>query len=113
LYRTAVIRATINVIDPIKKEWKIAGIGIYIDDHYYWQLSLVEQPDSMGAGHDAELTETYEGTWLARNEQETRLTALKADSSFHWKYDQPYEFILILTGRELPDIFLIKKGMSG
>jgi hypothetical protein len=107
---TAVIRATIKVTEPIKKEWKIAGISVYSDDRYYWQLSLVEQPDSMGTGHFAELTEMYGGTWLAQYEQKTRLTALKEDRSFHWKYNEPYDFILILKGEGITGYILDKKG---
>lgn len=105
-----IIRARIKVTETVKKDWKIAGIGLYIDDDHYWQLAVVEEPDVSGKKHFAELAEMYGGTWLSQYEKKTRLTALKEDRWFEWKYGRVYEFILMCSSEGITGYILDAKG---
>ena len=96
--RRLVVEATLRLRRPAAKEWKVAGVAVVRDEGNYWHFAVVEAPDADGRKHHLELTEMYNGKWLAQGEGATRLqaTAMRGNS-FDWQYDHPYRIRLAVT----------------
>lgn len=62
------VEADVTVHKAVQKEWKTAGVGVYMDEQNFWHFALVEAPDVDGkAGrHFCELSEMRGGEWLAQ-----------------------------------------------
>ncbi|MFN3421287.1 MAG: hypothetical protein ACK40X_06165, partial [Armatimonadota bacterium] len=39
------LEAVVTVHRAITSDWKIAGVGIYLDERNFWHVALVESPD--------------------------------------------------------------------
>ncbi len=92
-----VIEAHMKVKKTSKEDWKIAGICIQLDKNNFWQLALVEMPDSEGKGHYVELVEMYQGQWYANYNGDTKLDVEYLETSFKWKYNRTYTLVLELN----------------
>lgn len=97
LAQALIVEATLIVHRSISREWKIAGIGIYLDDRNYWHLALVEAPDNQDKRHFAELSEMLDGVWNAHGEPVTRLTTEEDTGGFVWEYGRRYRLRVTLT----------------
>lgn len=95
------VEATLTVHRAVSHDWKIAGIGISLDERNYWHLALVESPDAQGKGHFAELHEMLDGVWLAEGMEGTRLTTEADTGGFEWQYGRPYRLRLTLTKKHI------------
>ncbi|NLH97900.1 MAG: hypothetical protein GX446_00215 [Chthonomonadales bacterium] len=74
----------------VGSQWKVAGIAIVADDANFWQLSLVEGPDTSGKVHSLELHQMLAGRWLANIEGSTALTRTVEEGLFAWEADRDY-----------------------
>lgn len=91
------VEATVTVHRAMSVGWKIAGVGVFIDEGNYWHVALVESPDDQGKKRFAELHEMLEGVWLADTQDPTRLTTETDTGGFDWQYGRPYRLKLTLT----------------
>jgi len=80
--RSVTVEATLMVHRAISTEWKIAGIGIFVDERNYWHIALVESPDAQGKKHFAELHQMLDGVWLSDVQDPTRLTTEEETGGF-------------------------------
>ncbi len=101
LARHAVLEVTLVLHRALSTEWKIAGIGFYLDERNFWHLALVEAPDAQDKRHFAELIEMLDGVWLANYQEETRLTTEEDTGGFDWRYGHPYRLRLTLTPQRI------------
>lgn len=100
------VEATVTVLKAIGVEWKIAGIGVFLDQKNYWHLALVESPEKDGRRHFAELHQMLDGVWLSDVQDPTRLTTEEDTGGFDWQFGQPYRLKLTLTKeRVIGEIF--------
>ena len=95
--RSVTVEATLMVHRAISTEWKIAGIGIFVDERNYWHIALVESPDAQGKKHFAELHQMLDGVWLSDVQDPTRLTTEEDTGGFDWEYGQPYRMRIALS----------------
>ncbi|GBC97911.1 hypothetical protein HRbin17_00406 [bacterium HR17] len=95
--RVVTVEAIVTVHRAITSAWKIAGVGIYLDERNFWHVALVESPDTQGKKHFAELHEMLDGVWLAEGLESTRLTTEADTGGFDWQYERPYRLRLTLT----------------
>ncbi len=97
LARILTVEATVTVHKAISTGWKIAGVGVFLDERNYWHVALVESPDDQGKKHFAELHEMLDGVWLAETQDPTRLTTETDTGGFDWQYERPYRLRLTLA----------------
>ncbi len=97
LARILTVEATVTVHKAISTGWKIAGVGVFLDERNYWHVALVESPDDQGKKHFAELHEMFDGVWLAETQDPTRLTTETDTGGFDWQYERPYRLRLTLA----------------
>jgi agarase len=104
--RSVTVEATLTVYRAISTEWKIAGIGVFIDERNYWHIALVESPDKQGRMHFAELHQMLDGVWLSDVQEPTRLTTEEDTGGFDWEYGRPYRLRIALgKGRVIGEVF--------
>lgn len=108
LGRTVTVEANLKPRAAHGKEWKTAGIGLFLDEKHFWHLALVETPD--GGRRFAELSEMFDGRWNAQFEPGTALTVVEESGMNGWQYGQVYRLRLTLTrdgerGRLAGEIF--------
>jgi len=96
--RLAAVEATVMLRGTRSASWKIAGVLIHQDSRNYWHLALIESPDASGRSHHVELSEAYDGRWLAHAEKSTALTSVSSTGqNFDWKYNHPYRLRIELN----------------
>lgn len=96
--RRVVVEATLEPRKSLGTEWKTSGVVIRADANNYWHLAFVETPNSQGRRHHFELTEMYEGRWLAQNEGDSRLEVGEMlGYEAGWEYGKRYRFRLECT----------------
>lgn len=79
-------------------EWKTAGIAVEGNGANYWQLSLVEGPDSSGSKRTVEMHQMLRGHWLANLEGPTALRrTAEENGAFAWEYGRTYRLRIALT----------------
>jgi len=96
--REGVFEAVIRPERAVGTEWKTAGIAIQQDDGNFWQLALVEGPDTSGKPHSVELHEMLRGRWLANLEAPTALRRVAEEGAgMTWAYGYEYRMRLHIT----------------
>jgi hypothetical protein len=92
------VEATVTLTGRTGDGWAIAGVALHHGDADHWHLALVEAPSAQDNARSVELTESYQGRWLANYEGATAL-ARTADvgAGFRWEYDHPYRLRLQVT----------------
>jgi agarase len=96
LYATVQCEVTLVPTAASSQAWKLAGIGLLLDEGNFWHLALAEKPDTDCKGHFVELCEMRDGKWLAQeNLKRTTGDGLAVD----WQYGQAYRLRLALTPR--------------
>jgi len=62
------IEADVTVGKAVAKEWKTAGVAVYLDEQNFWHFAMVEAPEigSAPRRHFFELSEMRNGEWLAQ-----------------------------------------------
>lgn len=104
--RSVTVEATLIVHRAISTEWKIAGIGVFVDERNFWHIALVESPDTQGKNHFAELHQMLDGVWLSDVQEPTRLTTEEDTGGFDWEYGRPYRLRIALgKGRVIGEVF--------
>ena len=63
----------VTVLEQLRGDWLVAGIGLASDEDNYWALNLVVAPEPLQRRHSAELHESLSGKWLADTLPESRL----------------------------------------
>ena len=85
------IEATVQVTGRKGDGWGLAGLALHLGDANHWHLALIEAPKADGGAHTVELTESYQGRWLANYNGETQLRqTANAGPEWRWEYDRPY-----------------------
>jgi len=91
------VEVTLTIHRAISTEWKVAGIGVFIDERNYWHIALVESPDKQGRMHFAELHQMLDGVWLSDVQDPTRLTTEEDTGGFDWEYGRTYRLRVVLS----------------
>ncbi|MBI5683821.1 MAG: hypothetical protein HZC54_01950 [Verrucomicrobia bacterium] len=87
----------VTVLEQLKGDWLVAGIGLQADEKNYWAVNLVAAPEAKQRRHTAELNESHAGHWLAAGTGNTRLPSLPGKGGFDWQLNQTYRFEISLT----------------
>ncbi len=96
--RQVVIEATLTLREQTGDQWKVAGVALYQGEEAFWQLAVVEAPDSAGRRHIVELAESLDGQWLAQSDGPHALAQTRDTGwGFDWQYNRPYRLRLVLT----------------
>jgi len=91
----------VTVLEQLKGDWLIAGIGLQTDEKNYWAANLVAAPEAKQRRHIAELNESHDGHWLAASSDNTRLKPLPGRGGFDWQLNQTYRFEISLTASNI------------
>ncbi len=92
------VRAAVEIRESLNDRWKVAGVAWRADDGSFWHLALVEAPPDAGGRRYVELSEAYEGVWLAQYQETTRLTPLPTGSApLAWEPNRPYTLTLTIS----------------
>ncbi len=91
------ISARLRPDAPVGRDWKQAGLAIWMDAKNYWLFSLTEFPSGSGSKHLIELNEMLDGVWQARNAEGTRLPPVEGVQSDTWRSGEWYEVELELA----------------
>ena len=78
-------------------QWKTAGVTIALDEANYWQLALVEGPESAGKPHALEMHQMLRGRWLADTEGAAALRRTFEEGQFAWEYGRDYRLRMELS----------------
>jgi len=95
--RTVTVEANLVVHKAISADWKVAGVGVFVDERNYWHIALVESPDAQGKKHFAELHQMLDGVWLSDVQDPTRLTTEEETGGFDWEYGRTYRLRIVLS----------------
>lgn len=96
--RRVIFEVTVQLTGRTGDDWAVAGAVIRRDDGNYWHLALIEAPKRDGQRHYVELTESYEGRWLANVEGKTALRMTHdVGEEFRWEYGRPYRLRISLS----------------
>ncbi|MCX6897392.1 MAG: hypothetical protein NT105_01710 [Verrucomicrobia bacterium] len=87
----------VTVLEQLKGDWLVAGIGLQADEKNYWAVGLVAAPEAKQRRHTAELNESHDGHWLAAGIGNTRLPSLPGKGGFDWQFNQTYRFEISLA----------------
>jgi hypothetical protein len=92
--RQVLLEADVTPQEPRGREWRTAGVGVYLDERNYWHLALAESPD--GKRKFAELSEMYSGTWNAQHAPGSALKTVEDTGAFAWEYGKTYRLRISL-----------------
>ena len=96
--RRVVVKATMRIAEHKGTGWAVAGLAVRRDGGNYWHLGLVQAPEGNEMGRFVELTECFEGRWLANFEGPTVLRRTYDEGSgFQWEYGRPYRLRIKLS----------------
>ena len=87
----------VTVLEQLKGDWLVAGIGLQADEKNHWALGLVAAPEAKQRHHAAELHESLDGHWLADTTPGSRLEPLPGKGGFDWQLNQTYRFEITLA----------------
>lgn len=93
--RVVTIEASITPHEGLGKDWRTAGVGVFLDAKNFWHVALVESPD--GQRRFAELSEMLEGEWNAQSAAGTKLTTIEEHGPGEWRQGQTYRVRLALA----------------
>ena len=79
-------------------QWKTVGIGFWIDERNFWQLSLVEAPKTSQTAPFVELAQMRDGQWNAQSDDATRRPVLESSPPLQWQYGETYRLRLSAQG---------------
>lgn len=103
---------TLVLKETVVSDWKVAGLGFYVDKDHYWQFALVEQPDDKGNKHFVELAQMFGGTWNAQSSGVTALqTAESIGHDFRWNYGTPYRMRIEWNDNSVRGTVLDSRGV--
>ncbi len=91
----------VTVLEQLKGDWLIAGIGIQADEQNYWATNLVVSPEARQRQHSAELNESLNAHWLAAGDKNTRLPSLPGKGGFDWQFNQTYRMEISLSSDKI------------
>jgi agarase len=98
LGRRVTVEATLQVTGRRADGWAIAGVALHFGEPNHWHLAMIEAPKADGGARTVELTESYEGRWLANYNGETALrNTANVGSEWRWEYNHPYRLRLTVA----------------
>ena len=89
----------VTVLEQLRGDWLLAGIGLAGDDNNYWAVNLVMAPEGLQRRRMAELHESLSGLWLAESQRGTRLPQQPAKGNrLDWQLHKTYRLEIQLDG---------------
>ena len=98
-YTHVCLEADVVLERATAEDWKVAGIGIFVDSLNYWHLALVEAPDCQGRRHFIELKEMANGVWGNNVKKGYPVILYYEDPLKMWEFNHRYNLQLSIKDR--------------
>lgn len=101
------VEADVELAKPVGKQWKMAGVAIFIDPQNFWHFALIMPPTSERGEPSCELAEMYNGVWLAQSNLKQTVSEGTSES---WQLGRTYRLRIVMDFETVEGTLTNDKG---